>query len=89
MHGAEKYLRSPANPDQLFVRYKGKKRRLFINGKDGVIGMVRPKYRRSGFVFTDWEGITQLYLPDPVTEKQKAAKRKLRNTVKYIREAAG
>lgn len=87
MHEAEKYLRNPTNPDQLFVRYKGKKRRLFINGKDGDVGMVRPKCRRSGFVFTDWEGIAQLYLPDPVAEEQKAAKRKLRNTVKYIREA--
>lgn len=40
MHEAEQYLRNPDNPHYLYVRYKNKRRRLFINDKQGDIGII-------------------------------------------------
>lgn len=88
MHEAEQYLRLPTNPDKLFIQYKGKKRKLFINERDGNIGIVRPKCKNKGYVFTDWNGITKVYLPDPDAKAIKTVQSERRNTVKYIRQAS-
>lgn len=39
IHPAEEYLRNPNNPASLYVRINGKRRRLFINRQEGVIGI--------------------------------------------------
>lgn len=87
MHEAEQYLRNPANPDELIVRYGGKKRRLFINDRAGDIGMIRPRCKNKGFIFTHWDGITKIYLPDPDAAEKEEARRKRSKTAVYVREA--
>jgi hypothetical protein len=80
IHEAEQYLKDN-KPGQLYVRYRGEKRKLFIT-KDGTICMVSKGRRNRGCPFSDWEGITKSYFPKPEGEND-------RNLVeKYRREAS-
>ncbi|HJI18521.1 MULTISPECIES: hypothetical protein [Bacteroidales] len=69
MHEAEQYLRNPDNPHYLYVRYKNKRRRLFINDKQGDIGIIAIGKRKKGHVFSDWGGIDKIF--DKVADKSK------------------
>lgn len=83
MHEAEKYLRDPNNPNSLYVRYGGHKRRLFIN-PDGVIGIVRRGCKKSGVEFSDWHNITKICVKSATDQVAKER----RMVAKYMREAA-
>ena len=52
IHPAEAYLRNPNNPSSLYVKINGKRRRLFINRQEGVIGIIaeRRKGKAIGFM---------------------------------------
>lgn len=63
IHPAEAYLRNGQNPPSLYVRIGGQRRRLFINRDENVIGIVAPRKRRSGYIFTDWASIEKIYYP--------------------------
>ncbi|MDB9190820.1 hypothetical protein [Parabacteroides distasonis] len=63
IHPAEAYLRNEQNPTSLYVRIGGQRRRLFINRDENVIGIVAPRKRRSGYIFTDWASIEKIYYP--------------------------
>lgn len=54
IHPAEAYLRNEKNPTSLYVKIEGKRRRLFINRDENVIGIVAPGKRKRGYIFTDW-----------------------------------
>lgn len=62
IHPAEAYLRNEQNPTSLYVRINGKRRRLFINRSENVIGIIAPKKRKSGYIFTDW--LSEMERPD-------------------------
>ena len=79
MNKAEKYL-IENKAGTVFVRYQGRKRRLFFSSHDNVC-MVRRGHSFWGKSFSDWEGVTKVYIPDTKTDKQ----RKL--VSKYKREA--
>lgn len=83
MHPAEEYLRNKANPNSLHVEYDGRKRRLFFNEEDNVIGIVAVGKRTHGHRFSDWNNIRRIYLPE---DEQPLDEGKV--TQKYIREAA-
>ena len=63
IHPAEAYLRNEQNPTSLYVRINGKRRRLFINRSENVIGNIAPKKRKSRYIFTDWTSIEKIYYP--------------------------
>lgn len=63
IHPAEAYLRNKQNPAYLYVMIAGKRRRLFINRDQNVIGIIAPRKRRSGYIFTDWASIEKIYYP--------------------------
>lgn len=84
LHEAERFLRNPDNPHSLYVRYNGSKRRLFINDKDGPIGIIQKGKKRSGIYFNNWAGITKIYYETQNDEAEN--QRKL--VLKYKREAA-
>ena len=46
IHPAEAYLRNEKNPTSLYVKIEGKRRRLFINRDENVIGIVAPGKRK-------------------------------------------
>lgn len=48
LHQAEEYLRNPDNPQTLYIRYLGEKRRLFINDRKGDIYMLVRAVGRKG-----------------------------------------
>lgn len=48
IHPAEVYLRNPNNPSSLYVKINGKRRRLFINRHEGVIGIIAEKRKEEG-----------------------------------------
>lgn len=52
IHPAEAYLRNEQNPTSLYVRIAGKRRRLFINRNENVIGIIALGKRKSGYIFT-------------------------------------
>ena len=80
IHEAEQYLKEN-QPGQLYVRYRGEKRRLFIT-KEGSICIICKGRKGWGNPFSDWEGITKIYFPKTELEKD-------RNLVeKYRREAS-
>lgn len=83
MHEAEAYLRNEDNPTSLHVRIGGRRRRLFINRDEGVIGIVAIGKRKRGYVFNDWNSIEKVYIP---TEESKADKEQ-RYILKYQRLA--
>ena len=84
IHLAEAYLRNTANPPSLYVKIYGKRRRLFINRDENVIGIVAPGKRKSGYYFSDWQSIEKIYYP--TTEDDTDRERKL--VLKYKRLAA-
>ena len=49
IHPAEAYLRNEQNPTSLYVRIAGKRRRLFINRNENVIGIIALGKRKSGY----------------------------------------
>lgn len=83
MHEAEAYLRNGDNPTSLYVRISGRRRRLFINRDEGVIGIVAIGKRKRGYVFHDWNSIEKVYIP---TEDSKAEEERKR-ILKYKRLA--
>ena len=52
IHPAEAYLRNEQNSTSLYVRIAGQRRRLFINRNENVIGIIAPRKRKSGYIFT-------------------------------------
>ena len=50
IHPAEAYLRNEKNPTSLYVKIEGKRRRLFINRDENVIGIVAPGKRKRGYI---------------------------------------
>lgn len=54
IHPAEAYLRNPNNPSSLYIKINGKRRRLFINRQEGVIGIIAERKKRKGYRFYDW-----------------------------------
>ena len=49
IHPAEAYLRNPNNPSSLYVKINGKRRCLFINRQEGVIGVIAERKKRKGY----------------------------------------
>lgn len=63
IHPAEAYLRNEQNPTSLYVRIGGQRRRLFINRDENLIGIIAPRKRNRGHIFTDWASIEKIYYP--------------------------
>lgn len=84
MHEAEQYLRDPQKPSSLYIRYQGKRRRIFINSQ-GQTGIIKPGKRTHGTQFTDWGHIEKIYLPVPKASPEELDRRLV---LKYQREAA-
>lgn len=63
IHPAEAYLRNEQNPTSLYVRIGGQRRRLFINRDENLIGIIAPRKRKRGHIFTDWASIKKIYYP--------------------------
>lgn len=72
MHEAEAYLRNTENPTSLYVMIDGKRRRLFINRKENVIGIIAPGKRIRGYLFSDWNAIEKVLYPQPTIRKPTA-----------------
>lgn len=68
IHPAEAYLRNEQNPTSLYVRIGGQRRRLFINRDENIIGIIAPRKRKRGHVFTDWTSIEKIYYPSYAQE---------------------
>lgn len=83
IHPAEAYLRNAENPPSLYVRIAGKRRRLFINRDDNIIGIVAPGKRKKGYVFASWSSIEKIYEP---SQKQETNTER-RHILKYQRLA--
>lgn len=77
IHPAETYLRDEKNPPLLYVQIEGKRRRLFINRNENVIGIVAPGKRKRGYLFTDWASIEKIYYPSQEQEQGANTDRKL------------
>lgn len=87
MHEAELYLRNPVNPPSLYVIIGGKRRKLFINRNEGVIGIIAPHKRRNGYIFSAWNSIEKIC--NPVQKKEISMEDKQRRLVlKYQNLAA-
>ena len=84
IHPAEAYLRNTENPPSLYVKINGKRRRLFINRNENIIGIVAPGKRKMGYVFSDWKSIEKIYYPSANVETDRESKLVL----KYKRLAA-
>ncbi|WP_368121550.1 hypothetical protein [Bacteroides stercoris] len=78
MHPAEAYLRNPNNPSSLYVKINGKRRRLFINRQEGVIGIIAERKKRRGYRFYDWASIQDVYYPTGKDEKETVMKEVLK-----------
>lgn len=83
IHPAEAYLRNAENPPSLYVSIGGKRRRLFINRDENLIGIVAPGKRKKGYIFTSWSSIEKIY--DPSQTPKENTERKL--VLKYKRLA--
>lgn len=77
IHPAEAYLRNEQNPPSLYVKIEGKRRRLFINRNENVIGIVAPGKRKRGYIFTNWASIEEIYYPSQKQEQAVDTDRKL------------
>ena len=77
IHPAEAYLRNEQNPPSLYVKIEGKRRRLFINRNENVIGIVAPGKRKRGYIFTNWASIEKIYYPSQRQEQAVDTDRKL------------
>lgn len=84
MHPAEEYLRNPQNNTSLYVIIDGKKRRLFINRSTNQIGIIAPKKKNKGFLFTDWNSIEKVIHQTDLEQDAQD----LKNTAKYKKMAA-
>ena len=80
IHEAAQYL-IENKPGQLYVRYRGEKRKMFITQND-TICMVHKGRRNWGNPFSDWEGISKIYFPETEGEKER------KMVEKYRREAS-
>ena len=75
IHPAEEYLRNPNNPTSLYVRINGKRRRLFINRQEGVIGIIAERMKRRGYRFFDWASFRMSIIrPERITRKTSGKK---------------
>lgn len=63
IHPAEAYLRDEQNPTSLYVMIAGKRRRLFINRNENIIGIIAVGKRKNGYLFTDWASIERICYP--------------------------
>ena len=77
IHPAEAYLRNEQNPPSLYVKIEGKRRRLFINRNENVIGIVAPGKRKRGYIFTNWASIEEIYYPSQEQEQAVDTDRKM------------
>lgn len=78
IHPAEAYLRNPNNPSSLYVKINGKRRRLFINRQEGVIGIIAERKKRKGYRFYDWASIQAVYYPTGEDDKETVRKEVLK-----------
>lgn len=78
IHPAEVYLRNPNNPSSLYVKINGKRRRLFINRQEGVIGIIAERKKRKGYRFYDWASIQAVYYPTGEDDKETVRKEVLK-----------
>lgn len=85
MHEAEQYLRNPETPNSLYVQYKSRRRRLFFNRDQNVIGIVAIGKRNREHEFSDWQGIERIIPPTAADDPAEINRRMIR---KYQREAA-
>ena len=85
IHPAEAYLRNDENPTFLHVRIDGKRRQLFINRNENVIGIIAPGKRKRGYVFFDWKSIEKIYYP---SEKQDQTDKETKLVLKYQKLAS-
>lgn len=81
IHPAEAYLRNEQNPPSLYVRIAGKRRRLFINRGENVIGIIAVGKRKSGYIFADWASIEKIYYPS--SSPKEAADIEKKQVLKY------
>lgn len=88
MHEAEQYLRNPANPWSLYVMIGGKRRRLFINRNEGQIGIIAPRKKTHGYIFSAWDTIERICYP--VEKRRPGSKNEMNRRMieKYQREAS-
>ena len=83
MHEAQRYLLDASNPPSLHVRIAGKKRRLFINRPENVIGIIDPGKRKTGRIFNGWDQIEKIFYPSIEAECDRYTKL----TAKFVRYA--
>ena len=77
IHPAEAYLRNEQNPTSLYVRIAGKRRRLFINRNENVIGIIALGKRKRGYLFSNWASIEKIYYPSSSPEDAADMEKKL------------
>ena len=63
---------------KLYVKINGKRRRLFINRQEGVIGIIAERKKRRGYRFYDWASIQDVYYPTGKDEKETVMKEVLK-----------
>lgn len=63
MHEAEAYLRNTENPTSLYVMIDGKRRKLFINREENLIGIIAQGKRKCGYQFNGWNTIEKIIYP--------------------------
>lgn len=71
MHEAQRYLLDSNNPPSLYVRIAGRKRRLFINRPQNVIGIINPGKKKTGTLFYNWDEIEKVLYPKSPDEEMK------------------
>ncbi len=87
MHKAQQYLMNPDNPPSLHVIIDGKRRRLFINRPQNVVGIIAPRKKKNGYIFHQWESIERICYPtvkSTIPEEEK----NVRQVRKYQKLAA-
>ena len=65
----------------------GKRRRLFINREEDVIGIIAPRKRQKGYLFRDWDSIEKVCYPMEMN-KATAKERERKLVLKYRKMAA-
>lgn len=85
MHEAEQYLRNPETPNSLYVKYQGRRRRLFYNHDQNICGIIAVGKRRRGFRFSDWNRIEKIFWSESAKDSAEVNRRLIR---KFQREAA-
>lgn len=87
IHPAEGYLRNENNPPSLYVKIAGKRRRLFINRDQNVIGIIALGKRKRGYLFTNWASIEEIYYPSSPAEAADTEKKMILKYQKLARLA--